>query len=294
MSKPQIAFLGLGLMGLGMARRLLGAGYPVTVFNRSREKAAALADEGAKLAESPGDAAKGASFVVSMVADDNASRSMWLSERGALATVAKGTVLIEASTLTVEWVRELATAAMAKGCELLDAPVTGSKSHAAAGELNFLVGGSVEALEKARPVLAVMSRNVIHIGPTGSGALLKLINNFLCAVQVASVAEALTLIERSGLDRDKAIEFLTGAAPGSGVIKTVLPRMVSQNFAPNFKLGLMVKDLIYSLKEGELHGMKLASVESALEIFNEALAAGKADEDFAAVVEPIRNKRLAK
>ncbi|HEX5222951.1 MAG TPA: NAD(P)-dependent oxidoreductase [Verrucomicrobiae bacterium] len=292
MAKPSIAFFGLGLMGSGMARRLLGAGFPVTVFNRDRTKAAALEREGGKAAGSPCDAVKNAEIVVSMVADDNASRAMWLGEQGALADVARGAVLIEASTLTVDWIKELASAAAAKGCDLLDAPVTGSKSHAAAGELNFLVGGSAAALEKARPVLSAMSKSIVHIGPTGSGALLKLINNFLCAVQVASVAEALTLIERSGLDRDKAIEFLMAGAPGSGVMKTVLPRMVSRNFAPNFKLALMVKDLAYSLKEGEQHGIKLASVESALKAFNEAVAAGKADEDFASVVEPIRNQRL--
>jgi len=294
MSKPVIAFFGLGLMGSGMARRLLSAGFPVTVFNRSREKAMALAGEGAKVAECPREAARGADFVVSMVADDNASRSLWLGDQGALAGVAGGTVLIEASTLTVEWVKELAAAARSKGCELLDCPVTGSKTHAAAGELNFLIGGSVAALEKARPVLGAMSRNAIHLGPTGSGALLKLINNFLCAVQVASVAEALTLIERSELDRDKALAFLTGAAPGSGVIKTVLPRMVSEDFTPNFKLALMAKDLVYSLKEGERHGLNLAMVSSALELFNQAVAAGKGDQDFSAVVELLRNKAAVK
>ena len=294
MSKPRIAFFGLGLMGSGMARRLLGGGFPLTVFNRNAAKAAALQSEGATVAASPREAAKDAEVVISMVADDNASRAMWFGEQGALASVTRGALLIESSTLTVEWVRELAREATAKGCELLDAPVTGSKSHAAAGELNFLVGGSAAALEKARPVLAVVGRNVVHIGPTGSGALLKLINNFLCAVQAASMAEALTLIERSGLDRDKAIEFLMGGAPGSGLLKTLLPRMTSRDYTPNFKLALMAKDLVYSLKEGERHGMKLASVESALRAFNEAVAAGKADDDFAAVVEPIRNKGLAK
>ena len=294
MSKPQIAFFGLGLMGLGMARRLLGAGFPVAVFNRSREKAVALSSEGAKVAESPRDAAKGAEFIVSMVADDNASRAMWLDDQGALATVAKGAVLIEASTLTVDWVKELAAAASARECELLDCPVTGSKSHAAAGELNFLVGGSPTALEKARPVLAAMGKNVIHIGPSGSGALLKLINNALCAVQAASVAEALTLIERSGLERDKVVEFLINAAPGSPVFKTVVPRMVSGDFTPNFKLALMVKDLVYSLKEGERHGVKLTAVESALNAFKQAVSAGKGDSDFSAVVEPMRNSKPMK
>jgi len=290
MSKPQIAFFGLGLMGGGMARRLLGAGFPVTVFNRSRDKAAALAGAGATLAETPRDAAKGAEFVISMVADDAASRAMWLGEQGALATATNGAVLIEARTLTVDWVKALAAAASAKGCELLDCPVTGSKSHAAAGELNFLVGGSPTALERARPVLAVMSRNVIPIGPSGSGALLKLINNFLCAIQVASVAEALTLIERSGLDRDRAMEFLTDGAPGSPVFKTVLPRMTSRDFTPNFRLALMAKDLVYSLQEGARQGMDLTMVASALGLFNQAAAAGKGDEDFSAVVELLRNR----
>src|SRR5207244_3931896 len=114
--------------------------------------------------------------VVSMVADDDASRGLWLGENGALAGIAPGAVLIESSTLSVGWIGELASAAIARGCELLDAPVTGSKPHAASGELCFLVGGSAMALDKANPVLATMSRAIVHLGPTGSGALLKLVN----------------------------------------------------------------------------------------------------------------------
>ena len=111
--------------------------------------------------------------------------------------------------------------ASARGCEFLDAPVTGSKTQAAAGELNFLVGGDAATLEKVRPVLAAMSKAIVHLGPTGSGALLKLINNFVCGVQVASLAEALAMIERSGLDRAKALEILTDGAPGSPLVKAV-------------------------------------------------------------------------
>ena len=277
-------------MGSGMARRLLGAGFPLTVFNRNRDKTTALVSEGAKVADCPRDAAEGADFVVSMVADDIASRSMWLGEQGALAGITPGAVLIESSTLTVGWVRELAAEVTTKGCELLDAPVTGSRTHAAAGELGFLVGGAAATLERARPVLSVMSRNAVHIGPTGSGALLKLINNFLCGVQAASVAEAVALIERSGLNRDKTVEFLAGAAPGSPVLKTVLPRMTSRDFTPNFRLALMAKDLAYSLKEGERLGVNLSWVAAALDAFNQAISAGKGDDDFSAVVEPLRSK----
>src|SRR5262245_54192396 len=132
MSKPRVAILGLGIMGGGMARRALGAGFPLTVYNRTIEKAQPLADDGAKLARTPHDAAAAADVIIAMVADDVASKGVWLGDQGALAGAPRGAVLVEASTLSVGWVRELAAAAKEKGCELLDAPVTGTKPHAAA------------------------------------------------------------------------------------------------------------------------------------------------------------------
>src|SRR5665213_3103346 len=224
MSKPHIAFLGLGIMGSGMARRLLKNEFPLTVFNRNLEKSKSFADEGAHVAHSPRAAAKDADIIISMVAEDPASRSLWLGENGALAAARPGTICVECSTVTVNWVRELAAAAAQKQCEFLDAPVTGSKIHAAGGELNFLVGGDSATLEQARPVLATMSKTIVHLGLTGSGALVKLINNFVCGVQVAALAEAVAMIERSGLDRAKALEVLTAGAPGSPIVKTVSTR----------------------------------------------------------------------
>jgi 3-hydroxyisobutyrate dehydrogenase len=291
MSKPRIAFFGLGNMGIGMARRLLAAGFPLTVFNRNRDKADALAKEGARAAGSPRETAAQADVLVSMVADDNASRSIWLGDHGALAGAAPGAVAIESSTLTVGWVKELAAAVEARRCELLDAPVTGSKAQAAAGELNFLVGGPAATLEKVRPVLTVMSRSITSIGPIGSGALLKLINNFLCGVQAASIAEALTLIERSGLDCDKVFEILIGGAPGSGVMKTVVPRMTARDFTPIFRLSLMAKDLDYSLKEAAGRGVHLATVASALDEFKQAIDSGHGDKDFSAIAEWVRSRK---
>src|SRR5262245_44128385 len=150
MSKPRVAFCGLGIMGGGMARRLLAAGFPLTVYNRNQEKSGALKVEGAQVAATPREAAAQAELVFSIVADDAASRSIWLGENGALSGANQSSVIVESSTLSLAWVKELATAAVARGCELLDAPVTGSKTHAASGELLFLVGGSASALEKAR------------------------------------------------------------------------------------------------------------------------------------------------
>ena len=288
MNKPRIVFLGLGIMGSGMARRLLTNGFPLTVFNRNAEKSKPFAAEGAQVAASPREAAAQADVIISMVADDNAARAMWLGENGALAAARPGVVCIECSTVTVGWVRELSAAATARGCELLDAPVTGSKTQAASGELSFLVGGDSSTLEKARPVLAAMSKAVIHLGPTGSGALLKLINNFVCGVQIASLAEAMAMIERSGLDRARALEVLTNGAPGSPLVKAVSTRMTTPDFTPNFLLRLMAKDLNYAIQEGGKLSVELVTATAALENFQRAIAAGHGEQDIAAVVEPLR------
>ena len=289
MSQTHVALIGLGLMGSGMARRLLEAGFPLTVYNRNRERASTLAASGAHVAASPRAAAARAGIVLCMVSDDAASRAVWLGEHGALAGAARGSVLIESSTLTVGWTLELAREAAARGSELLDAPVTGSKTHAASGELCFLVGGSAAALETARPALMAMSRAIVHVGATGRGTLLKLINNFMCGVQAASLAEALALIETSGLDRAKALEVLTTGAPGSPLVKAVSGRMTARDYTPNFQLRLLSKDLTYALGEGRRHGLSLSTVASALEVVNRAVAAGHGEEDFSALVEPLRD-----
>jgi len=287
-SPTRVTLLGLGLMGSGMARRLLAAGFPLTVFNRNPAKAAPLAAAGARVAASPRDAATGAQVIISMVADDVASRNLWLGEHGALAGAEKGTVCIECSTVTVGWVKELAGAARAGGCEFIDAPVTGSRLQAAAGELNLLVGGAAATLEKVRPVLLPLSRSITLLGPVGSGALVKLINNFVCGVQVAALAEAMVLIERSGLDRARALEVLTAGAPGSPLVKTLAARMAAPDYTPNFHLGLMAKDIGYAIQEAGTHSLELATANAALAAFRRAIAAGHGMQDMAAVIEPLR------
>ena len=198
MSKPRVTVLGLGIMGGGMVSRLLSMGFPVTVYNRTREKAERYAASGASLAATPRVAATGADVLIAMVADDAASRSVWLGPNGALAGVSPGTLLLDSSTISVAWVKELAAAAAEKGCEFLDAPVTGTKPHASAGELFFMVGGSAAGFGRAREVLSALGREVLHLGPVGSGALIKLINTFVCGVEAASFAEAMALVNASG------------------------------------------------------------------------------------------------
>jgi 3-hydroxyisobutyrate dehydrogenase len=290
MNKPTVAFLGLGTMGSGMANRLLSAGFPLTVYNRNAEKAKPLVAAGAKLAATPRTAATGADLVLTMVADDAAARSVWLGENGALAGAKRGAVLLECSTVSPDWIAELAAAAAKSGHVLLDAPVTGTKPHAAAGELTFLVGGDAAALEKARPALAVMSKSILHLGPNGSGALLKLVNNFLCGVQAVSFAEALAFIENAGLDRAQALEFLLQGTPGSPLVKTMAARMTARDYTPNFAMRLMAKDLAYSVAAGKKLSVNLATVATAHAALQQAIAAGLGDQDFSAVVEMQRKK----
>lgn len=276
-------------MGSGMARRLLAAGFSAAVYNRNAKKAEGFADSGARVATSARDAASNADVIICMVADDAASRSMWLGDNGALSAVKPGVICIDASTLTVTWVGELAAAADAKKCEFLDTPVTGSKMHAASGELNFLVGGSPATLEKARPVLQAMSKSITHIGPVGSGAMIKLINNFVCGVQIIAIAEAISMIERSGLDRTRALEILTNGAPGSPIVKTVAARITAGDYTPNFLLSLMTKDLGYAKQEAEKLSLHLSTAAAAHETFQKAIAAGLGEKDISAAVELLRH-----
>jgi len=285
-----VAILGLGTMGSGMAANLLKVGFPLSVYNRTRTKAQPLIDAGARIASTPAEAVKDASVIISMLADDVASREVWLGENGALAAAKKTAILVESSTVSPAWIAELAKQAEQRGLDLLDAPVTGSRAQAEAGQLSFLVGGKDTTLEAATPVLRAMSKEIVHLGPIGSGAKMKLINNFLCGVQVASFAEGLIWIERSGLDREKALSILKTGAPGSPLLGAISARMVSQNYTVNFLLKLMTKDLLYAQNEAELSNVDLKTAEVARSLFAAAIDQGFGDQDMSSVIEPLRKK----
>lgn len=283
MPKTSVAVLGLGIMGSGMANRLLSAGFPLTVYNRTGEKCQPFAKAGAHVAATPREAAARAKVTFAMVGDDAASRNIWLGENGALSGASKNSILIESSTLSGAWIQELAAEAEKRGLRFLDAPVTGTKPHAASGELLFLVGGATETVEAAQPVFSVMGREVIHLGPVGSGALMKLVNNFVCGVQAASFAEALALITAGGLDCSKAVSVLTQGAPGSGIVKRVAERNAANDFTTNFALHWMAKDLSYAIAESASKNVPLQTAAAALSVFQRVIAAGHGEEDFSVV-----------
>jgi 3-hydroxyisobutyrate dehydrogenase len=288
MTNMKVAVLGLGIMGSGMARQLLAAGFEVSVWNRSADKAVPLGEGGARVAATPAEAATGAAVVVAMLADDAVSRAVWTGEGGALAAMDAGTIVIESSTLTGGWVKELAGLATARGVGFLEAPVTGSRDQAAQGALRFLVGGDVDVLAAARSAFDAMGSAVVHLGPVGSAATVKLANNFLCGVQAASLAEAVALFERQGLDVEQAVAILTDGAPGSPIVKAVSRRMLDRAYDPHFLVPLMAKDLGYAGQTLAEAGITSAIADAARQRFLEADGAGHGRHDIAAIVEPLR------
>ena len=288
--EQNIAILGLGTMGSGMAANLLKAGFRLTVYNRTEAKAQPLVAAGARYAATPSEAARDASIVIGMLADDAASREVWTGKDSALNTLGKGAIAIESSTVSPAWIAELAALAEAHGAGFLDAPVTGSRTQAAEGQLTFLVGGSANVLETAGPALKAMSKEIVHLGPTGSGARMKLINNFLCGVQAASFAEGLAWIERSGLDPQKAVAVLNAGAPGSPMFRAMGERMLNHNYTVNFLLRLLAKDMRYAEAEAATSHVDLQTAAVARKLFERAIAAGYGEQDMASVVELLRSK----
>jgi 3-hydroxyisobutyrate dehydrogenase len=287
--KQSVALLGLGTMGRSMAANLLKAGFPLTIWNRTWAKAESLTAQGAAVAESPAAAAKKASVVISMVSDDNASRSVWLGRDGALAAMPAGAIAVECSTLSPAWISELHTTVTDRKLRMVEAPVTGSRPQAEAGQLNFLVGAEKETLIAITPVLRCMSKELLHLGPVGTGAQMKLVNNFLCAVQIASFAEALGWIERTQLQREAALDFLKRGAPGSGILSTMSERMTQRTYDVNFLLRLMAKDLRYAHAAAAQLGVNLSTSSPAEELFRKAQDRGDGEKDVSAVVEVVRN-----
>ncbi|MEO8318352.1 MAG: NAD(P)-dependent oxidoreductase [Bradyrhizobium sp.] len=248
----KIAFIGLGRMGHGMAGRYLDAGFTVAVWNRSKSKAEDLIARGARWAQSPADAADDADAVVTMVADDEASRSVWLGKDGAATKMKPGSLAIECSTVSYKHALDMARELRGHGLIYIDCPVTGLPEAAAAGKLTLLVGADPADLDRAKPYLAPISTVVRHFGAVGTGTVFKLINNLMGAVQIASLAEGIAMAEQAGLDMNLVAEAMgTGAVASPQVIRHS-KRMVARDFSgASFTATLRHKDAAYAVALAE-------------------------------------------
>jgi 3-hydroxyisobutyrate dehydrogenase-like beta-hydroxyacid dehydrogenase len=248
----KVAFIGLGRMGHGMAGRYLDAGFAVAVWNRSKAKAEDLIARGARLAASPADAADGADAVVTMVADDEASRAVWLGKDGAAATMKAGSLAIECSTVSHQHALDMARELRGRGLVYIDCPVTGLPQAAASGKLTLLVGADAADLDRARPYLAPIGDVIRHFGAVGTGTVFKLINNLMGAVQIASLAEGVAMAEQAGLDMNLVAEALATGAVASPQVIRHSKRMVARDFSgASFTSALRHKDVVYAVKLAE-------------------------------------------
>lgn len=278
-----VGFVGLGRMGSRMAARLLKAGYEVVVYNRTREKAEALAQKGAKVASSPAEAAAGSDVTFTNVSDGAALKAVCLGDSGVLSARLAPKLLIDMGTVSPAESAEVAAAAKSAGVGFLRSPVSGSTVLAEAGKLTILASGDREVYDEADPYLAPIGETRYYVGTGESARYLKLVLNMAVAAQVQILAEGLVLGEKAGLDWDKMIEVISNSSVGSPLYKYKAGPLKERNYNPTFSIGLMVKDLKLALAAAREAGVELPVAERVKEFYAQAAEAGLADRDFTAV-----------
>jgi 3-hydroxyisobutyrate dehydrogenase-like beta-hydroxyacid dehydrogenase len=283
----RVAFLGLGIMGSRMAANLAGAGFELTVWNRTEAKAQAFCAEhpGVKLAGTPAQAAADSEVLVTMVVDGDQVEQVLLGEDGAATAAKPGTLCIDCSTIGPMAARSIGEALAASGIAMVDAPVTGSSPRAQDGTLTIMAGGSDQAFERAKPVLEAMGRLIVHAGPLGHGQIVKVINNAVAATNAAVVGEALLVGARAGVDLDALTEVMGAGSGASAMLELKARAMREHDYTTLFKLDHMLKDVRLCLEEGQAAGAPFQFAALTGEILTAATGRGHGEDDFAALIE---------
>ena len=282
-SGERVAFVGLGIMGAPMAANLIGAGFEVTVYTRTREKAERFASEhGAAAASTPAEAADGAGAFVSIVPDAPQVEEVLFGDGGAAAALPDGALVVDMSTIAPSASRAIAERLAPH--PYVEAPVSGSKPKAEDGTLTIMAGAAPEDFERARPLFDVMGERIVHVGPVGHGQMAKLLTNTMGAVNAAALAEAVRTAKAAGLDRDAFLEVAGGSAGASTVLTLKGAQMFEERFDPAlFKLEHMLKDVRHCIAEAKALGIELKLGEMAERLLSAADEAGHGEDDFAAV-----------
>jgi 3-hydroxyisobutyrate dehydrogenase-like beta-hydroxyacid dehydrogenase len=288
----QVAFLGLGIMGSRMAANLARAGFELTVWNRTASTAQefAAANEGVRVAGTPAEAARQADIVFTMVVDGDQVRQVLLGDEGAATAADLGPgrpLFVDCSTIGPAATREIGDALQERGLSLVDAPVTGSSPKAQDGTLTFMVGATEDEFERLGPELRAMGELIVHAGPRGHGQMIKLLNNAMAAANAAVVGEAMVVGSRAGVDLDALVKVVGSGAGGSTMLDLKAGPMRNHDYTTLFKLEHMLKDVRLCLEEGQRLGVPFPSAAYAREILNAGMGMGHADDDFAAMIEPL-------
>jgi len=283
--RTKVGFVGLGLMGAPMAACILKAGYPLQVWNRTADKADPLVTDGATLAPTPADAARGADFVVVMVADDAALDSVLFSEDGLSRGLRRGAVLVNCSSTSPSLAFRAATALRSLSVRYLEAPVMRSVQAAREGKLQMLVGGSRDDLEKARPILQLLASNIHHVGDIGKAATLKLACNLLVANTMQAFAECFVMARKSGVPFEKMMEVLHAGPLDSQIIGYAEQTVVNPGARPSFYLKHMLKDVNLALELSRQLDVPVPLTAASRQLLTSARNLGHGDDDFGAVIE---------
>jgi 3-hydroxyisobutyrate dehydrogenase-like beta-hydroxyacid dehydrogenase len=280
----RIGFVGIGLMGQQMSRRLLAAGFSVTAWNRTKARAADLLAAGAAWGDSPRALAEASDVVIVMVTDSAASEAVICGPQGVLAGAHPGLTLIDMGSVAPETSRAMAERARSKGVPMLDAPVTGNPKVASEGKLGIMVGGPRETFDACLPIFHAMGAKIIHVGENGKGTTLKLINNLIMGVAIQAVAEALVLAQKAGIDPAKVQEITSVGGARTGAMETRGRRMITHDFSPHFSANNMYKDLSTALKLADEVGASLPATSIAREMLRAVKSQGKGELDSCAVL----------
>jgi len=279
-----IGFIGLGTMGKPMAKHLLRAGFEVAAFNRSSGPVDELRNEGAIATNSAAEAARGRDFVITMLPDTPDVVSVMGEIKPVLAV---GQVVIDMSTISPEVTRRLAKEASEVGAEYLDAPVSGGEKGAIEATLSIMVGGDENAFRRALPVFQSLGRNIVYMGPSGSGQSAKLCNQVICGLNILAVCEGIALGAKSRLDLKKLLEAISGGAAGSWMLSNLAPKMLERDWRPGFKIRLQQKDLKLALEAASELSLPLPGTGLAQQVFRIAEAAGASEEGTQALIKAL-------
>jgi len=281
----RVGFIGLGIMGSRQAANLVRAGHELRVFNRTRETAERWASEhAAEVADSPRAAADGADAVITMVVDGPQVEAVLLGEDGAVAGARDGTLFIDCSTIAPEHARRLGATLRERGHGFVDAPVTGSAPKAQDGTLTIMCGGEPADMERARPLLEAMGQLIVHAGEVGQGQAVKVISNSVTAVNCATLAQALVVGRRAGVDLDSLVEVMGAGSANSTMLQLKGRPMLTHDFSPLFKLEHMLKDVGLCLDEARAAGAPFPFAALARELYSAGVGRGLGEQDFAAVL----------
>lgn len=288
MAIERVGFVGLGIMGAPMAANLLKAGFQVTVWNRTAKRMDPLIDQGAKSAGSPAEVAGASEVTVSCVTNSPDVDAIALGQGGIAEGAAKGSTYIDCSTISPAVARKVAAALAERGVAMLDAPVSGGDVGAKAGTLAIMVGGEADAFERCRPVLEAMGKTIVHVGPSGSGQVVKLCNQIAGGLNLLALAEAVALARKAGVDPGKMLEVVGAGAAGSWMIQNLGPRAVAGDFAPGFMVDLQQKDLGLVLEEARATNTPLPGSALVNQLFATLQAEGRGSDGTQALVDALR------